>query len=128
MSLGQFTIRVFVTRKPGLSPDDFKDHWENKHIPLLESLSGPRFPLSHIRHYLARDSLNPDDRPYVLVGTSEDFTWDAYAEITFESEAQFKDFVPVMSSREVLEDEERFTVPGKMRAVVVVDVRSTKRN
>jgi hypothetical protein len=128
MQPGQFTIRVFVIRKPGLSSDDFKDHWENKHISLLQSLSGPRFPLSHTRHYLARDSLNPDNAPYVLVGMPGDFTWDAYAEITFESETQFKEFVPVMSSQEVIEDEKRFTVPEKMRAVVVGDVRSTKRN
>jgi len=110
-----------------MSPGAFKNYWESKHIPLLQSLSGPNFPEKHIRHYLARNTSDPSDpdAPITLVGNPEDLNWDAYAEITFDSEARFKEFLPVMSSQEVQNDEKRFTEPEKMRAVVVDSVMNT---
>jgi uncharacterized protein (TIGR02118 family) len=128
MLSGLFTIRVFVTRKPGISPTAFKDHWENKHIPLLKSLSGPLFPLSHTRHYLARDPSNPDQAAVVLVGKPEDFDYDGFAEVAFESEAAFQEFVKVMQLPEVAEDEERFTDRGKLKAVVIGETTVSKRD
>ncbi|KAE8422581.1 EthD domain-containing protein [Aspergillus pseudocaelatus] len=122
-----FTIVVFVTRKPDLSPDAFQDYWEKHHVPLLRRLGGPRFPRSHIRHYLKRDAQAPGFLADVLVGEPSDFTYDAFAIINFESEAAFQEFVPVMSTPEVSEDEDRFTDRAKMRAVVLGGVRQTTR-
>nr|ABD63571.1 hypothetical protein E [Aspergillus parasiticus] len=122
MSTDGFTIAVFVTRKPDLSPDAFQDYWENHHVPLLRRLGGSLFPRSHIRHYLKRDSQAPDFPAAVLVGEPSDFTYDGFAIINFESEAAFQQFVPVMSTTEVAEDEDRFTDRSKMRAVVLGEV------
>lgn len=122
-----FTIAVFLTRKPGLSPAAFQDHYENKHLPLLQSLGGPLFPLSHTRHYLARDVSNPDHPPMVVWGNPEAFDYDAFVEVTFESEAALREFQKVMVSPEVLEDEDRFTDRSKLRAVVMGDTKVTKR-
>lgn len=127
MSSGLFTIVVFLTRKPGLSPAEFKDHYENKHVPLLHSLGGPTFPLSHTRHYLARDPSNPEHPPIVVWGNPEGFDYDAFVEVTFESEAALREFQKVMVSPEVLEDEDRFTDRTKLRAVVMGETTVTKR-
>jgi uncharacterized protein (TIGR02118 family) len=128
MLSGLFTIRVFVARKPSLSPTAFKDHWENTHIPLLKSLSGPIFPVSHTRHYLARDPLNPDHPAVVLVRKPEDFDYDGFAEVTFESEAAFQEFLKVMQLPEVAEDEERLTDRRKLKAIVTGETTVSKRD
>ncbi|OGM47414.1 hypothetical protein ABOM_002543 [Aspergillus bombycis] len=125
MSSDGFTIAVFVTRKPDLSPDAFQDYWENHHVPLLRRLGGSKFPRCHIRHYLKHDSQAPGFPAAVLVGEPSDFTYDGFAIINYESEAAFQEFVPVMSTPEVLEDEDKFTDRSKMRAVVLGGVRQT---
>jgi hypothetical protein len=127
MSSGPFIVVVFVTRKPTLSPEEFKDHWENKHVPLLKSLAGPRFPLSHRRHYLSRDPSAPDYPLRVAVGQPEDFDFDAFTVVTFESEAAFKQFVPTMTRPEVFEDEDRFTVRERMKAVILGETNIATR-
>ncbi|KAK4175368.1 EthD domain-containing protein [Triangularia setosa] len=118
-SLRPYSIIIFVNRKSNISPEQFKDHWENTHVPLLQSLAGPRFPLSHIRHYLARDSANSTYPLNLLVGKPQDINFDAFAVVTFASEEAFRDFIPTMSLPEVAEDEDRFTDREKMRAVVL---------
>jgi uncharacterized protein (TIGR02118 family) len=125
MSFAGLTVVVFVTRKPGLSPAAFHDHWENKHVPLLKRLSGSRFPRCHTRHYLKRDATSPDCPATTLVGASADFTYDGFAVVRFDSEGAFDEFLPIMTSPEVAEDEERFTDRAKLKAVVVGDVRAT---
>ncbi|KAL4944986.1 hypothetical protein BDV06DRAFT_219793 [Aspergillus oleicola] len=120
-----FTIVVFVTRKSSLSPAEFRDHWEFKHIPLLRSLAGPSFPLNHTRHYLQHDENSPKYPISILVGDSADLTYDGFAVVSFANEAAFQEFVPVMTSPEVLEDEERFTDRAKLKAVVLGDIRAT---
>jgi EthD domain len=125
-----FTILVFVTRKPGLSPSAFKSHYENKHIPLLKSLStGPPsiFPISHTRRYLTRDPSDPAHPVVVLVGDPADFAYDAIAEVNFESEAAFREFqTKVMMTPKVAEDEERFTDRGKLKVVVLGETTVTR--
>ncbi|KAL2819652.1 EthD domain-containing protein [Aspergillus cavernicola] len=118
-----FTIVVFVTRKPGLSPGEFLDHWENHHVPLLQRIGGSRFPQSHTRHYLQHDETSPEYPVVPLVGQSADFTYDGFAVVSFENEAAFREFLPVMLSSEVLEDEERFTDRARMKAVALGGIR-----
>lgn len=127
MSSSPFVVVIFITRKPTLSPEEFKDHWENRHVPLLKSLAGARFPLSHRRHYLSRDPSAPDYPLRVLVGQLKDFDFDAFTVVTFESETAFKEFVPTMTRPEVLKDEDRFTVREKMKAVIVGEVNVATR-
>lgn len=114
-----YTIIIFVTRKSDISPEQFKDHWENVHVPLLQSLAGPRFPLSHTRHYLARDSASPTYPLNMLVGKPENINFDGFAIISFASEEAFRDFVPIFSLPEVAEDEDLFTDRESLRAVVM---------
>ncbi|KAL4898966.1 hypothetical protein BDW74DRAFT_184243 [Aspergillus multicolor] len=116
--MAPFTILIFVTRRPDLTPAQFRDHWENNHIPLLQRLSGQSFPLSHTRHYLQHPIT-------ALVGDLADITYDGFAVVQFASKAAFEEFVPVMSSPEVVEDEERFTDRSLLKAVVLGGVNVT---
>ncbi|KKZ65990.1 hypothetical protein EMCG_08243 [[Emmonsia] crescens] len=125
MPLANFTAVVFVTRKPDISPAAFQDHWDNKHVPLLKRLTGPRFPLSHTRHYLKRDATPPAYPVSTLVGDSADFTYDGFAVLTFESETALQEFLPIMHHPEVIEDEKKFVDLAKLKAVVLGDIQTT---
>ncbi|KAL4817020.1 hypothetical protein BDW67DRAFT_184096 [Aspergillus spinulosporus] len=114
-----FTVLILVTRRGDLTPSEFRNHWETEHIPLLQRLGGTAFPVSHTRHYL-QQPVTP------LAGDSADLTFDAFAVVQFASQAAFEEFLPVMSSPEVMADEDRFTDRGRMKAVVLGDVRVTR--
>ena len=47
-----YTIILFVTRNPALSPEEFKDHYENVHIPLAQRLCNGNWPFHFTRRWL----------------------------------------------------------------------------
>ena len=105
-------------------------------MPLLRSLAGPDFPLSHTRRYIARTSST--DKPgeskhpaTVLVGTQADFEYDAIAELVFDDETGFLTFSAKMAEKEAAEqiakDEEAFLDRARMTAVVLDSCAATGR-
>lgn len=55
---------------------------ENKFVPLLEKLTGPLFPLTYSRRYIAHDGndrerhrAGPLGLPSLIVGEAESITW-----------------------------------------------------
>ncbi|KAF2228401.1 hypothetical protein EV356DRAFT_500655, partial [Viridothelium virens] len=60
-----FNIVAFVKRKPGMSPEAFKDYYENVHIPTILSMAGDVCFQIHRRQYL---TLNETKKPVVLLG------------------------------------------------------------
>lgn len=124
-----YTILIFAYRKPGLSPAEFKSHYETRHIPLLASHAGPLFPITHTRHYIQRTEHGPDYAATVLVGTQADFGYDAFAELVFEDEGKFRAFFGRVSepeaAKQIAADEEKFLDRGRMRVVVGGEVVAT---
>lgn len=126
-----YTIVAFIWRKPGLSPTEFKSHYETSHIPLLLSLTGPLFPLSHSRFYLGRnasdtsssDTTNANHQPTVFAGTPNDFDYDVLATLIFEDTIAFEAFHARLREPEVAsklaEDEERFMDRQKLKVAAV---------
>lgn len=99
-----------------MSFEEFKDHLENKHIPLIRELSGDDFPRSHKRHYPA----SIDDAP-----------WDAMNIITFDDEEHAKRCMRVRSDEKkgklLREDEESFMDLSTLRWVVVGEICETTK-
>lgn len=134
-----FTVMIFTWRLPSVTPAEFKDHYENKHMPLIQSLTGSLFPESHTRYYVQRTSLlnaegSTDTTAHpasVLVGTQEDFTYDALAELKFKDEEAFQIFFAKCGAPEVAaqvaEDEKMFLQRSKMIAAVFEAGFVTKR-
>ncbi|KAF2000884.1 hypothetical protein P154DRAFT_522159 [Amniculicola lignicola CBS 123094] len=119
-----FSVLLFITRKPTITPSDFKTYWDTTHIELLKSVGGEHFPISHTRHYIARPTEVAGSWPAaVLVGTQDDFTYDGIAELVFKDEDGFKAFFGLVSAPDaaarIAADEDKFTVREKMKAVVV---------
>lgn len=128
-----FSFFIFVTRKPTLTPAEFKTHWDTKHVELIKSIAGEHFPITHTRHYIARPAERNGTWPAaVLLGTQEDFTYDGIAELVFQDEQAFQTFFAIVSDLEsaakIAADEEAFIVREKTKAVVNGDTSVTSRD
>ncbi len=128
-----FSFLLFITRKPTITPAEFKEHWDNVHVELLKSIAKEHFPITHTRHLIARPAEENGIWPAaVLIGAQEGFTFDGIAELVFEDETAFKTFYGLVSEPEaaakIAADEETFIVREQMRAVVKSSTTVTSRN
>lgn len=101
-----FTVVLFAYRKPGMSPEAFRDHYETVHVPLMKELGGSLFPVSHTRQYISRTKAHfPDaEQPYppvLISGSPSDFSYDAITEMVFEAKDDFLKFSAILASPEV---------------------------
>ena len=131
-----YRVLIIASRKPDISPGRFKTHYENSHVPLLKSLTGPLFPQSHTRRYVHRvagDNNSPPGtagRPArypatVLIGQQSDVDYDAIAELVFDNQAAFEAFFAKVREPDVAvrigRDEEMFLDRTRMKVVVLGD-------
>ncbi|OLN94351.1 hypothetical protein CCHL11_02945 [Colletotrichum chlorophyti] len=123
-----FKTLIFAHRLPGVSPAEFKDHYDNFHIPMVRDMTGALFPLTHTRQYIRRVE---DGTARVLVGSQEDFDYDVVAEMVFEDEAAFGAFCGVLAeeenARRIDEDEKTFLDRSRCRVVVLGETDVTVR-
>jgi hypothetical protein len=77
----QALICLFSKRED-VTLEEFKNAMENKFVPLLEKLTGPLFPLTYTRRYIAHDGndrerhrTGPLGLPSLIVGEGESITW-----------------------------------------------------
>lgn len=100
---------VLLRRKAGLSPEQFRDHYESNHVPLVRRV----LPMigRYVRNYL--------DLTSVSAGRQDDSTssaptpyFDVITEIWFDDDAAYQRFLDALSdpvvSEALREDEERF--------------------
>jgi len=122
-----YNILIFVGSKPGLSPSEFKDHYEG-HVRLLKFYAGDLFPKIHRRHYLR---CGTDDQPTILRGDKAFFDFEAAAEIFFDNETAYQAFLDSLRTEEAREkiaaDENKFSDREKLRMVVIGDIEETKK-
>lgn len=84
-------LLMFGRRKQDLTPEQYRDHYENIHIPFMRNLTGETFPLTHTRHYIQRDGA-PDFLAALMGpgGNQSDFDFDAVAVLTYRDRAHFE--------------------------------------
>ena len=138
-----YRILLFLYRRASLSPSEFREYCETKHIPFLQSLAGDTFPRSHSRRYIdrqpspasmqnARAQADIEYSATALMGPPEFFDYDCIVEHVHDSEDAFKAFYARMVLDEqvaatLAADEAVFLDREKTRAVVVADVVETRR-
>ncbi len=106
-------------------------------MPLLRSLTGSAFPLSHTRFYLERgtssssDSSNASHPATIYVGTPSDFEYDVLCELVFENTAAMESFYAKMREPDVAakiaEDEEKFIDRREWTVAAVDEPMVTRR-
>ena len=111
---------AFLARRKDMDAQAFRDHYEDRHVPLICSLAPP--PLVYKRNYLKRgDELNLDGGS--LIGL------DVVTEQVFADRAAFQEWIGRMSApesgRRVREDEDRFLDRAHYFAYVVEECVTT---
>lgn len=61
-------LLVLTAQRPDLTPDQYKHHYENVHIPLLRRLLGDAFLLTQERNYIPRSA---DGSVEALIGSGD---------------------------------------------------------
>ncbi|KAG9192123.1 hypothetical protein G6011_10857 [Alternaria panax] len=104
MVLPYFTALVFGTMLPGLNLTEYAHHYDNVHIPLVKSLTGPNFPAVHTRHYFGG---NP-----AFVNASYPVNWNSMATMEFRDQAHALTFLNIIgqpaAKAKIEEDEHLF--------------------
>jgi hypothetical protein len=127
-----YGVIIHCSRKAGLGLEEFKDYYENKHVPLVKSLIGDLFPKSNVRHHIARQPATSEqpNAPFMLLGQPSDASWDAITVLTFEDEQHFKKCMEVFSEEEIAKklraDEYKFIDRSSLNMVILGDLCETR--
>jgi uncharacterized protein (TIGR02118 family) len=109
-------ILLLMKRKPGISMDEFRDYYENRHVPLCRPY------MSGIARYFRR-YLEP--QPHAESGTNEELPYDVITEMWFDNEENFKGTLQYITTTvmpdEVVQDELNFFHRPTMRIATVVE-------
>jgi hypothetical protein len=134
-----YTVIVYETRNPSLTPAEFANHYDNVHIPLLKEVVGQAFPVSHHRYYFKRVEGGGETTgtesgtapPLVFYGTAEDFTYDAVVLMVFEDIEHFIRFKDAYDQSprkaEIDAEEDTFIIKSRLKAVASEDAHVTLR-
>ncbi|KAI1386121.1 uncharacterized protein F4822DRAFT_306278 [Hypoxylon trugodes] len=124
-----FTIIVTVKRKAGTTPQQFRDHYNNGHVPLVKRLTGSTWP-KHTRQFVIRNETkpaNPDAdktsnevwQSEVLRGSPSNVDFDCLTTMVWEDRAAWDRFLQKFyeHSEEILADELSFAEPFEIICV-----------
>lgn len=111
-----YKILLFMKRRADLSVEEFRDYYENHHVPLCRKYS------SGVSRYVRR-YLNP--QPHPETGPGDDLAFDVITELWFEDEATFKGTVKYLSAavmpNEIIADEKRLFDRSSFRIATVTE-------
>ncbi|KAF1969604.1 hypothetical protein BU23DRAFT_433174, partial [Bimuria novae-zelandiae CBS 107.79] len=71
-------VLIFGFRAPNITHAQYKDYYDNVHVPLAKSIAGNAWPISHTRNYYGGNA--------TLAAISAQMDWDSLAVLTFENE------------------------------------------
>jgi hypothetical protein len=128
-----YIVHLYVRRNPDVTPQAFRDHYENVHMPLLQEILGRTFPKRHIRRYLARGPEAPHEAQTLPVpGTDAAATaqffeqFDAVTEVGWDDQQQLGETMATMTDPEnrakISADEEKFLDQAGTKMVVIGEV------
>jgi hypothetical protein len=109
---------TFLTKKPGLTTEEFIEYYEQSHVPLILSLGTP--PLSYTRNYLVTgDELNKEDPSVDFDVVTELVFADRESLLAWRGEVFNDQTAPL-----VIADEENFLNRDKRKSYVVEERKS----
>ncbi|KAI0096665.1 EthD domain-containing protein [Nemania sp. FL0031] len=132
-----YCILVYLSRKPGTTPEQFRDYYVNSHLPFFRQLAGPHVPALHTQLYIHRTTTSGDGNTprnastpaTVFFGTQADFDFDVLVTLEFKDVATFQAHYEFMMqpdiAAKIAADEERFLDRSQTRAVLLGEVIET---
>ena len=125
-----YALVALFSRREDLTHDEFKRIFEGNFIPLLERVSGPLFPLTYSRRYIAHHS-NDEQRKKkgalgldtLVIGKEEDVPWDCIADMTFEDDLHMNQFLNFINEEgpgeQIMSCEATFSDTNKLRIIMM---------
>lgn len=118
-----FTVLIFGFRAANITHAEYKDHYDNVHVPLAKSIAGSAWPISHTRHYYGGNAS--------LAAISAPMEWDSMAVLTFKDETHAFKFNYILGLPEAAArihgDEKHFMAEGSPKMVVIGTDTSIKK-
>ena len=116
-----------------MSLEDFVDHYEKNHVPLIFEVLGDQAPVHHTRHYLKRNTIDQGTEvlpPLVFVGDAGTIDYDCITIVELRDEAHFQAFNEKFANssrrKEIEDDQAAFADGSKFRVVAVESPRVTE--
>lgn len=110
-----FTVLIFGYRASNITHAEYKNHYDNVHVPLAKSIAGSAWPISHTRYYYGGNA--------TLAAISAPMEWDSMAVLTFEDESHAFKFNYVLGTPEaaakIHADEKLFMAEDSPKMVVI---------
>ncbi|KAI1371359.1 hypothetical protein F4677DRAFT_313571 [Hypoxylon crocopeplum] len=128
-------VLMLIYRRPDLTPNQFRKHYEEIHMPLTREVAGNTFPLSHTRQYIPRSAM-PQDSPagkerYLAIvagGNPADVQVDCVTELIFRDKEHLQSYFEMPhapgAAAKLEAEAENFT--AKYPTVIVEDTRDTR--
>jgi uncharacterized protein (TIGR02118 family) len=115
-----YKILLLMKRRSGMSVEEFRDYYENRHVPLcLKYTAGVS---RYIRRYL-------DPQPNAESGRNDELPYDVITELWFDDEATWQATVQYIATTvmpdEVVADEKNLFDRPTMRMATVVERETT---
>jgi uncharacterized protein (TIGR02118 family) len=90
-----YTVHIWLKKKDGMSADEFRDHWLERHAPIARDGYG------HLRGY----------RVHLVTGSprGQEALYDGVAELAWDTRDDFENDMRSDAARAATEDLERFT-------------------
>ena len=131
-----YTVVALIKRKPGITPEQFRAHYEDTHVPLLKSLVGPTFPLTHTRNYVTRSAQSTTtpapgpgggEDPYpptMYMGQPSEVSYDSVTVMVWADKEAFDKFCEVFYREDValkMQEDEQVFLDKSFRVVYAVE-------
>lgn len=52
-----YSVLIFAYRKPGTTPEQFRAHYEGKHVPLVKEIGGEYVPAPFLKRHFFSEAL-----------------------------------------------------------------------
>lgn len=111
----KYKLLILIKRRPGMSLEQFREHYEERHVKFAVDMAAAVSMCHYSRRYLQPIS-------------GGEFDYDVLTECWFDDRARFEAVVAGMAkgklSPEIVEDEERFMDRAKTRFFTVTECES----
>ncbi|KAI1186348.1 EthD domain-containing protein [Nemania serpens] len=126
-----YSILIFLSRKPGTTPEEFRDYYHGSHLPMYRKLVGPHVPIRHTQQYIRRTAASGENNTQrnastpasVFLGTQADFDFDVVVTAEYEDVEAFQAMYEFVQQPDIVAtiaaDEERFLDRTQTRVAVL---------
>lgn len=117
----------FLKRRPDISAEQFRDHYESSHVKLAEKYIG-HLLLKYTRNYPQFATLNPSNNKPGAPPAPYDVGYDAITEMWFPDQAAAEEVMRIFNDPEIspilAADEVKFLVREQTVMIIVEEVHS----